>query len=65
MVLDPVVQQWTTVTVYARDVLPNQGGKKVTCDLGDNYLGVTWFVGKPGVACTVYIDRLEMLEIDR
>jgi hypothetical protein len=63
--LEPVVRQWTTMTVYARDILPNQGGKKVTCDVGDNYLGVTWFVGKPGVASTVYIDRFEIVEIDR
>ena len=63
--LDPVVKQWTTVTLYARDVPVNQGGEKVTCDLGDKYLGVTWFVGKPGVASEVYIDRLEILEIER
>jgi hypothetical protein len=63
--LDPVVKQWTTVTVYANDVPVNQGGKKVTCDLGDKYLGVTWFVGKPGSSSVVYIDRFEILEIDR
>ncbi|HVE41757.1 MAG TPA: hypothetical protein VNM14_17830 [Planctomycetota bacterium] len=63
--LDPVVKQWTTVTVYATDVPVNQGGKKVTCDLGDKYLGVTWFVGKPGSSSVVYIDRFEILEIDR
>jgi hypothetical protein len=63
--LDPVVKQWTTVTVYATDVPVNQGGKKVTCDLGDKYLGVTWFVGKPGAPTVVYIDRFEVLEIDR
>ncbi len=63
--LDPVVKQWTTVTLYATDVPVNQGGKKVTCDLGDKYLGVTWFVGKPGSPSVVYIDRFEILEIDR
>jgi hypothetical protein len=63
--LDPVLKQWTTVTVYATDVPVNQGGKKVTCDLGDKYLGVTWFVGKPGSSTVVYIDRFEILEIDR
>jgi hypothetical protein len=63
--IDPVVRQWTTVTLYARDVLANPGGKKVTCDVGDRYLGVTWFVGKPGVPAEVYIDRFEILEIDR
>jgi hypothetical protein len=63
--LDPVVKQWTTVTVYATDVPVNSGGKKVSCDLGDKYLGVTWFVGKPGSSSVVYIDRFEILEIDR
>jgi hypothetical protein len=27
--------------------------------------GVTWFVGKPGVPTEIYIDRFEILEIDR
>jgi len=63
--LDPVVNKLTTVTVYATDVPVNQGGKKVTCELGDKYLGVTWFVGKPGSPSVVYIDRFEILEIDR
>jgi hypothetical protein len=63
--LEPVVRQWTTVTVYAKDVPANRGGKNVTCEVGDKYLGVTWFVGKPGVPAQVYIDRFEILEIDR
>lgn len=63
--LEPVVRQWTTVTIYASDVPPNMGGKKVTCDVGDQYRGVTWFVGKPGSPAEVYIDRFEILEIER
>ena len=63
--LEPVVKQWTTVTLYARDILANTGGKKVFYETGDKYLGVTWFVGKPGVPSAVYIDRFEILEIDR
>jgi hypothetical protein len=63
--LEPVVRQWTTVTLYARDVPANRGGKNVTCEVGDRYTGATWFVGKPGVAADVYIDRFEILEIDR
>src|SRR5581483_276297 len=63
--LDPVVRQWTTVTLYANDVPPNIGGKKVTCDVGDKYRGVTWFVGTPANPGVVYIDRLEILEIER
>jgi hypothetical protein len=64
-VLDAAVRQPTTVTLYVRDVLPNQGGKKVTCDVGDAYLGVTWFVGKPGAPTEIYIDQFEILEIER
>jgi hypothetical protein len=63
--IDPVLRQWTTVTLYARDVLANTGGKKVFYETGDLYRGVTWFVGKPGVPSEVYIDRFEILEIDR
>lgn len=63
--LEPVVRQWTTVTLYARDILANTGGKKVFYETGDLYRGVTWFVGKPGVPSEVYIDRFEILEIDR
>lgn len=64
-VLDPVVRQWTTVTLYARDVLANPGGKKVTCEVGDRYTAITWFVGKPRIPSELYIDRLEILEIER
>lgn len=63
--LEPVVKQWTTVTLFARDVLANTGGKKVFYETGDKYLGVTWFVGKPGAPSELYIDRFEILEIDR
>jgi hypothetical protein len=63
--LEPVVKQWTTVTLFARDVLANTGGKKVFYETGDIYRGVTWFVGKPGVPSELYIDRFEILEIDR
>lgn len=63
--LEPVVRQWTTVTLYAKDILANTGGKKVFYETGDLYRGVTWFVGKPGVPTELYIDRFEILEIDR
>jgi anti-sigma factor ChrR (cupin superfamily) len=64
-VLEPVVKQSTTVTLFVRDILPNAGGKKVTCDAGDVYLGATWFVGKPGSPTEIYIDQFQILEIDR
>jgi hypothetical protein len=63
--LDPVVRQWTTVTVYAKDVAANRGGKPVTCETGDKYTSVGLFVGLAGQPSEVYIDRLEILEIDR
>lgn len=64
-VLEPVVRQWTTVTVYAKDVPANRGGKPVTCETGDKYTSVGLFVGLAGSPSEVYIDRLEILEIDR
>ena len=63
--IEPVVKQWTTVTIFARDILANTGGKKVFYETGDLYRGVTWFVGKPGSPAQIYIDRFEILEIDR
>jgi hypothetical protein len=64
-VLEPVLRQWTTVTVYAKDVPANKGGKPVTCEVGDKYTSVGLFVGLAGMPSEVYIDRLEILEIDR
>lgn len=64
-VLEPVVRQWTTVTVYARDVAANKGGKPVTCEVGDKYTSVGLFVGSAAMPSEVYVDRLEILEIDR
>ncbi|HLY11719.1 MAG TPA: zf-HC2 domain-containing protein [Planctomycetota bacterium] len=63
--LEPVVRQWTTVTVYARDVAANKGGKPVTCEVGDKYTSIGLFVGLAGMPAEVTIDRLEILEIDR
>lgn len=64
-VLEPVVRQWTTVTIYARDVPANRGGKPVTCEVGDKFTSVGLFVGLAGMPSEVHIDRLEILEIDR
>lgn len=63
--LDPVVRQWTTVTVYAKDVPANKGGKPVTCETGDKYTSIGLFVGLAGSPSEVYIDRLEIVEIER
>jgi hypothetical protein len=64
-VLEPVVRQWTTATIYARDVPANRGGKPVTCEVGDKFTSVGFFVGLAGMPSEVHIDRLEILEIDR
>jgi len=63
--LEAVVRQWTTMTVYVRDIPVNGGGKKVTCDTGDRYTNFGWFVGRPGMPSEVQIDRFEILEIER
>jgi hypothetical protein len=62
---EAVVGQWTTVTLPVRDVPVNPGGKKVTCDLGDRYTGFGLFVGRPDERAELFIDQLEILEIDR
>lgn len=64
-VLDSVAKQWTTVTVFARDVPANRGGKNVTCEVGDKFTSIGWFAGTAGQSPDLYIDRLEVLEIDR
>lgn len=63
--LDPVVGQWTTVTLPARDVPANAGGKKVSCEVGDRYTSFGLFVGRPAQPAEVYLDRLEIVEIER
>jgi hypothetical protein len=63
--LEAAAGQWTTVTLPARDVPANPGGKKVTCDVGDRYTSFGLFVGRPGSPAELYIDQLEILEIDR
>ena len=63
--LAAVAGRWTTVTLPVRDVPPNRGGKQVPCEIGDRY--VTWglFVGRPGSTAELYVDQLEILEVDR
>jgi multifunctional 2-oxoglutarate metabolism enzyme len=43
--LNAVVRQWTTVTLFARDIPANPGGKKVVCEVGD---GWGWWLGLVG-----------------
>ncbi len=63
--LEAVAGQWTTVTLPARDLPANPGGKKAACDVGDRFRGFGLFVGTPGTPAELYIDQLEILEIDR
>jgi hypothetical protein len=63
--IEAAAGQWTTVTVFWRDVPANPGGKKVVCEVGDKFRGVGFFVGKPGTSPSLTLDRLEILEIER
>jgi hypothetical protein len=60
-----VSRQWTTVTIPVRDVPPNRGGKSAPCEVGDHYSSVGWFVGKGGAPAEVFLDLVEIVEIDR
>ncbi len=63
--LAAVTGRWTTVTLPVRDVPPNRGGKQFPCELGDKYVGWGLFVGRPGSTAELYVDQLEVLEVDR
>lgn len=63
--LQTVHGQWTTVTLFMRDVPANPGGKRVACEAGDRYRGVGLHVGKPDTPADVLIDQLEIVEIER
>jgi hypothetical protein len=63
--LESVHGQWTTVTLFIRDVPANPGGKKVSCEVGDRYRGAGLFVGKPHTPAELLLDRLEIVEIER
>ncbi len=63
--LTAVAGRWTTVTLPVRDVPPNRGGKQFPCEIGDKYVGWGLFVGRPGSTAELYVDQLEVLEVDR
>ncbi len=60
-----IPRQWTTITLPLKDILPNRGGKPAPCELGDKYVSVGLFVGKPGQPADVYLDQIEVVEIDK
>ncbi|HYF01334.1 MAG TPA: hypothetical protein VEJ18_20595, partial [Planctomycetota bacterium] len=63
--LRSVAGRWTTVTIPVRDVPPNRGGKPAPCEIGDKYVSWGLFCGKPGSTAELYVDLLEILEVDR
>lgn len=63
--LEPAVDAWTTVTLFVSDIPVNTGGKKVECEIGDQYGWFGWSVGEPGKPAEVLIDEFQVLEIER
>jgi hypothetical protein len=63
--LASVPGRWTTVTLAMREIPANRGGKPVVCETGDRYVSFGVFVGKPGSTAELFVDHLEVLEIDR
>ena len=64
--LDPVVRQWTTITIPFRDIPVNQGGNRaLKFEAGDRIWSIGWFVGKPGSTADLHVDQLEVVEIER
>jgi hypothetical protein len=59
-----IPRQWSTVTIALKDIPPNRGGKPAPAEAGDEYSSVGLFVGKPGQNVDVYLDRIEVLEIE-
>jgi hypothetical protein len=60
-----IPRQWTTVTIALKDIPPNRGGQSAPCEVGDRYVSVGLFVGKPGQPADVYLDRIEVVEIEK
>jgi hypothetical protein len=62
---EAVAGRWTTMTVFVRDVPPNAGGKREPAEAGDRFRSVGWFVGKAGEDAELFVDQLEIVEIER
>jgi hypothetical protein len=63
--LESIAGRWTTVTIPVKDVPPNRGGKPAPCEVGDKYVSFGLFCGKPGSTAELYVDQLEIVEIER
>lgn len=55
---------WTTATVRVLDIPVKTGGLKVTAEPGDRYGWFGWNVGRPGEPAELWVDRIEVLEIE-
>jgi hypothetical protein len=62
---EAVVGRWTTMTLPVREIPVNPGGLRPSAEPGDRYRSVGWFVGRPGSDAEFFVDRLEIVEIER
>ncbi|HXX94812.1 MAG TPA: hypothetical protein VEN81_14390, partial [Planctomycetota bacterium] len=64
--LEPVARQWTTITINFRDIPVNPGGNRAfKFEPGDRIWTIGWFVGKPGSQAELFVDQLEVVELER
>jgi hypothetical protein len=63
--LPGVAGRWTPVTLFVKDIASTPGGKKVTCEIGDQYVNFGWRIDRPATPADVLIDQFEVLEIER
>ncbi len=64
-IAEPIVGEWTTVTLRVMDLPVNPGGKKAVVEAGDVFPWMRWLVGAPGKEAEAIIDDLQVLEITR
>ncbi|HYE98072.1 MAG TPA: hypothetical protein VEJ18_04130, partial [Planctomycetota bacterium] len=57
--------QWTTLTIPVTAVPPNVGSPQLPIEIGDKYRGVGMFVGRPGQGAELYVDLVEIVDIER
>lgn len=62
--MDGVEGHWTTATVRVLDIPVKPGGVRVAAEPGDRYGWFGWNVGRPGEPAELWVDRIEVLEIE-
>ena len=65
MIAEPIVGEWTTVTLRVMDLPANVSGKKVVVETGDVFPWMRWLIGGPGKEAEAMIDDVQILEISR